>query len=63
MKKVRLAHTSGRDWKTDLLMQMAMYRNTPHATTGVSPAEVLYSHKICTKWPELQEFLSDDTEN
>ena len=41
----------------DFLM---MYRSTPHSTTGVSPAELLFGRKIRTKLPQLQEFTCDD---
>ena len=37
-----------------------MYRSTPHSTTGVSPAELLFGRKIRTKLPQLQEFTCDD---
>ena len=40
-----------------------MYRSTPHSTTGVSPAEALYSRQIRTKLPKLQELnYSNDQE-
>ena len=39
-----------------------MYRSTPNATTGVSPAEFLYRRKLRTKLPELQEFALDGLE-
>ena len=37
-----------------------MYRSTPHSTTGVSPAEVLFRRRIRTKLPHLQEFGIED---
>ena len=33
-----------------------MYGSTPHSTTGVSPAELLFRRRIRTKLPHLQEF-------
>ena len=41
----------------DFLM---MYRSTPHSTTGVSPAEMLFGRRIRTKLPQLQEFTVED---
>ena len=41
----------------DFLM---MYRSTPHSTTGVSPAELLFGRKIRTKLPRLQECTCED---
>ena len=37
-----------------------MYRSTPHSTTGVSPAELLFGRRIRTKLPQLQEFTVED---
>ena len=30
-----------------------MYRTTPHSTTGISPAELMFNWKICSKLPEI----------
>ena len=37
-----------------------MYRSTPHSTTGVSPAQLLFGRRIRTKVPHLQEFSIED---
>ena len=37
-----------------------MYRSTPHSTTGVSPAELLFGRQIRTKLPQLREFSIED---
>ena len=34
---------------------LVAYRSTPHSTTGVSPAELLFGRKVRTKLPELRE--------
>ena len=39
---------------------LMMYRSTPHSTTGVSPAEILFRRRIRTKLPRLQEFGIED---
>ena len=39
---------------------LMMYRSTPHSTTGVSPAELLFGRKIRIKLPQLQEFTCED---
>ena len=41
----------------DFLM---MYRSTPHSTTGVSPAELLFGRKIRATLAQLQEFTCED---
>ena len=37
-----------------------MYRGSPHSTTAVIPAEVLFRRRIRTKLPHLQEFSNED---
>ena len=37
-----------------------MYRSTPHSTTGVSAAELLFGRRIRTKLSHLQEFSIED---
>jgi len=37
-----------------------MYLSTPHSTTGVSPAELLFGRKIRTKIPEIADYSIDD---
>ena len=39
-----------------------MYRTTPHSTTGVSPAELLFCQKLRTHIPGIEEFPVDDQE-
>ncbi len=58
-KAVRSAHAEGRDWKKFLYQFLFNYRATPHSTTGVSPAQLLFNRKIGTKLPEAT--VSNDT--
>ena len=37
-----------------------MYHSTPHSTTDISPAELLFRRCIRTKLPQLQEFSVED---
>ena len=62
MKRIRISHSSGRDWKSDLQSYLLAYRSTPNTTTGVSPAELLFRRKIRTKIPDLQQLNADDIE-
>lgn len=62
LKRVRIAHAEGRDWKAELDKFLVMYRNTPHTTTGVSPSQLLFGHKLRTKLPELFDYNVDDLE-
>ena len=55
LKRIKIAQAEGKDWKKELRAYLIAYRSTPHATTGVSPAELLFGRKIRTKLPELKE--------
>ena len=52
----KMVHTSvieGRDPKMDLYTYLLQYRATPHGSTGVSPAEMLFNRKLRTKLPQI----------
>jgi hypothetical protein len=52
-KAIRAAHTEHRSWKQVIYTFLRNYRATPHATTEMSPAEILFVRKINTKLPDL----------
>lgn len=62
MKRIRIAHAENRSWKEDLQIYLLMYRSTPHSTTGVSPAELLFKRKLRTKLPEIYDYSSPEYE-
>ena len=43
-----LKHCAGEDWRTKLDRFLFQYRVTPHSTTGVSPAELMFGRKLRT---------------
>ena len=53
MKRIQIARAENKNWRDKLNAYLLMYRSTPHSTTGVSPAELLFNRKIRTKLPEL----------
>ena len=54
LKATCAAQAEGKPWQQKLQKYLLAYRSTPHFTTGVSPAELLYRRKIRTKMPEFE---------
>ena len=52
---MRIAQAEGKDWKDEVRKYLVAYRSTPHTTTGMNPAELLFGRKMRTKLPELRE--------
>nr|XP_058952093.1 uncharacterized protein K02A2.6-like [Pocillopora verrucosa] len=53
MKRIRIAQAEGLDWVKELRRYVTKYRGIDHATTGKSPAELLFNRKMRGKLPEL----------
>ena len=54
MKRIRIANAESRDWKKEVRTYLFAYRTTPHGTTGVPPAELMFGRKLRTKLPQLK---------
>ena len=54
LKRMKIAQAEGKEWKKEIRKYLVAYRSTPHTTTGVSPAELLFGRKMRTKLPELK---------
>ena len=52
-KTIRIALVEGRNWRSELFVFLMNYRNTPHSSTGVSPASLMMNRYIRTKIPSL----------
>ena len=48
LKRMQIAQVEREDWKKAVLRYLVAYRNTPHPSTGVYPAELLFRRKLCT---------------
>ena len=59
LKRLRIAQAEGRNLKVEVERFLMMYRSTPHSTTGVSQAELLYGRNCRTKLPQLGESSSE----
>lgn len=55
MKRIKIAQAEGLDWKCELKKYVTVYRSIAHATTGKSPAELLFNRKIRGKLPDICE--------
>ncbi|CAG2236543.1 unnamed protein product [Mytilus edulis] len=59
---MRIANAEKKNLSTEIQTYLKMYRSTPHCTTGVSPAELLFNRTLRTKLPDIQIRSHDDTE-
>ena len=53
LKRIQIARAENKNWKDELNAYLLMYRTTPHSTTGISPAELMFDKKIRSKLPEI----------
>ena len=54
LKVMKIAQGQGKNWRNELIKYLLAYRTTPHSSTGISPAELLFGRKLRTKLPELR---------
>ena len=59
LKFLKICQAEGKNFKQELRGFLVAYRTTPQATTGVSPADMLYGRKVRTKLPEIREVELD----
>ena len=52
-KAIRTANVEGRPWRQELSKFLLTYRSTPHSTTKIPPAQLLYNREIRGKLPSL----------
>ena len=58
LKTMGIEHNEGRDWRKEMQKFLLGYRSTPHTTTGVSPAKLLFGREIRSKLPGVEELRS-----
>lgn len=51
-KCIKAAKAEGRNWRKELQVILRNYRTTPHATTGVAPAVLLFKRPVRNKLPQ-----------
>jgi len=62
LKTLKIAQAEKKDLKVDMRKFLATYRTTPHSSTGVSPAKLLFNREIRPKIPELTNCEYIDSE-
>ena len=62
LKRIKIAQIEEKNWKEEIGKFMTWYRTTPHSTTGMSPAELLFRRKLRTRIPTIDEFSAQDQE-
>ena len=62
LKAVKIAHSENKNIKRELYKYLLAYHSTPHQTTGVPPATLMFSRKIRTKLPQLETLRSKSDE-
>ena len=61
LKIVRIAKIEKRDVRPEVENFLFAYRTTPHCTTGMSPAELLFKWKLWTKLPSAAQIPEFDS--
>ena len=61
LKIVRIAKIEKRDVRLEVENFLFAYRTTPHCTTGMSPAELLFKRKLRTKLPSAAQIPEFDS--
>ena len=55
LKSLRVAHVEGKDWREELQKFLLANRTTPHLSTSVTPASLMFDRELITKLPELRK--------
>ena len=62
LKRLQIAQAESRDWRKEMRKYLTAYRGIEHATTGKSPAELLFNRKMRNKLPYISTHPLLDTE-
>lgn len=59
LKAMKIAKSQGKDWKQEIHTYLLVYRTTPQATTGVSPAELMFGRQTRSKIPDIHRYRGE----
>ncbi|XP_065204814.1 uncharacterized protein K02A2.6-like [Planococcus citri] len=62
VKILKTAQIEQRDWREELYKFLLMQRTTPNATTGISPADMLFKYSPRDKIPSIRQKLMLDSD-
>lgn len=62
LKRLRIAHELGKDWRRELRAFLLSYHATNHTVTGRSPSELMFGRRIRSKLPEVPRLALYDGE-
>ena len=62
LKTLKIAQAEKKNLKVEMRKFLTAYRTTPHSSTGVSPAKLLFNREIRSKIPELTKNEYIDSE-
>ena len=57
LRRLKIAHREGKDWRAELATYLLQYRSLPHPTTGVSPGKLMFNRELRTKMPQLKDHV------
>ncbi|XP_055612924.1 uncharacterized protein K02A2.6-like [Uranotaenia lowii] len=60
LKRLKIAQELGQNWRNELQKFLLTYRSSTHTTTGRSPAELMFGHRIRTKLPQISTSTVED---
>jgi hypothetical protein len=66
LKTLKIARLEGKNWKDELNKYLYMYAATPHCTTGVSPAELMFHRRFRESFPEIKStpvFIKEEVQD
>ena len=63
LKTLKIANSEKKNIKREMYKYLLAYHTTPHQTTGVPPAELMFKRKLRTKLPQLESMRSQSDEN
>ena len=57
-KNIQISNVEGKNWRSELFVFLMNYRNTPHCSTGVSPASLMIKRHLATSEPRSHNWIS-----